>query len=141
MGNTKIQRFYYFILAKSNKISAVLTISSINSWYGHVFLAVAEKYPKVFGKAIIHIGRVPMFFYLAHIYLIHTLALLAAKFSGYNWNDMISQKPLIPVINGYGFPLAIVYLTWLIIVSLLYPLCKWYDDYKSRHNKWWLSYL
>ena len=105
------------------------------------FLAVAEKYPKVFGKAIIHIGRVPMFFYLAHIYLIHTLALFAAKFSGYNWNDMISQKPLIPVINGYGFPLAIVYLIWLIVILLLYPLCKWYDDYKSRHNKWWLSYL
>jgi uncharacterized membrane protein len=108
---------------------------------GIFFLAVAEKYLNIFGKAIIHIGRVPMFFYLAHIYLIHTLALFAAKFSGYNWNDMISQKPLIPVIKGYGFSLAIVYLIWLIVILLLYPLCKWYDNYKSRNRKWWLSYL
>ena len=108
---------------------------------GIFFLAIAEKYLNIFGKAIIHMGRVPMFFYLAHIYLIHALALFAAKFSGYNWNDMISQKPLTPVISGYGFPLAIVYLTWIIVILLLYPLCKWYDDYKSRHKKWWLSYL
>jgi hypothetical protein len=74
-------------------------------------------------------------------YLIHTLALFAAKFSGYNWNDMISQKPLIPVIKGYGFSLSIVYLIWLIVILLLYPLCKWYDNYKSRNRKWWLSYL
>ena len=106
-----------------------------------LFLALVEKYLNIFGKAIIHIGRVPMFFYLAHIYLIHTLALLAAKFSGYNWNDMISQKPLIPVIHGYGFSLTMVYLIWLFVILLLYPLCKLYDDYKSRHKKWWLSYL
>jgi len=98
---------------------------------GLFFLSFAEKNLKVFGKAIMHFGRVPMFFYLAHIYLIHTLALLATKFSGYNWKDMISHKPLIPIINGYGFSLAIVYLT----------LCKWYDHYKSRHKHWWLSYF
>jgi len=96
---------------------------------------------KSFGKAIIQIGRVPMFFYLVHIYLIHVLALFAAKFSGYDWNDMVSQKPLTPVINRYGFSLGIVYVVWIIVVLLLYPLCKWYDGYKSRHKKWWLSYL
>ena len=106
-----------------------------------LFLALAEKSLQRFGKAIIHIGRVPMFFYLAHIYLIHVLALFAAKFSGYNWNDMVSQKPLTPVINGYGFSLVIVYVVWVIVVLLLYPICKWYDGYKSSHKKWWLSYL
>jgi len=106
-----------------------------------LFLAVAEKWVKSFGKAVMHIGRVPMFFYLVHIYLIHVLALFAAKFSGYSWNDMVSQKPLTPVINGYGFSLAIVYVVWVIVVLLLYPICKWYDGYKSTHKKWWLSYL
>ena len=106
-----------------------------------LFLALAEKSLQSFGKAIIHIGRVPMFFYLIHIYLIHVLALFAAKFSGYNWNDMVSQKPLTPVINGYGFSLAIVYVIWVIVVVLLYPICKWYNGYKTSHKKWWLSYL
>lgn len=141
MDNTKIHGFYDFNLAQSIKISAVFTIYLTNGWYSDIFLAIAEKYLKVLGKAIIHIGRVPMFFYLAHIYLIHTLALFVAKFAGYDWNDMISLKPLIPVINGYGFSLGIVYLIWLIVILLLYPLCKWYDDYKSKHKKWWLSYL
>jgi len=106
-----------------------------------LFLAVAEKFLKGFGKAIIHIGRVPLFFYLAHIYLIHLLALFAAKFSGYDWIDMVSEKPLLPVVNGYGFSLGIVYVVWIIVVLMLYPLCKWYDGYKSSHKKWWLSYL
>jgi len=35
-----------------------------------------------------------------------------------------------------------VYLIWIAIVSSLYPLCKWYDKYKTDHKeKWWLSYL
>ena len=106
-----------------------------------LFLMVAEKFWKGFGKAIMHIGRTPMFFYLLHIYLIHVMALFAAKLSGYRWMDMISQKPLIPVINGYGFSLATVYIVWIIVVLLLYPLCKRYDRYKSGHKKWWLSYL
>lgn len=106
-----------------------------------LFLAVAEKSFRGFGKAIIHIGRVPMFFYLVHIYLIHVIALFAAKASGYNWNDMVAQQPLTPVINGYGFSLAIVYVIWLIVVMLLYPICKWYDGYKTSHKKWWLRYL
>lgn len=106
-----------------------------------LFLALAKNSFRGIGKAIIHIGRVPLFFYLVHIYLIHVLALFAAKFSGYNWSDMVSQKPLTPVINGYGFSLATVYVVWVIVVLLLYPICKWYDGYKSSHKKWWLSYF
>ena len=106
-----------------------------------LFLAVAEKSFKGFGKPIIHIGRVPMFFYLVHIYLIHVLALFAAKFTGFEWIDMVSQKPLTPVVNGYGFSLGMLYVIWIIVILLLYPLCKRYDKYKSSHKKWWLSYL
>jgi uncharacterized membrane protein len=106
-----------------------------------LFLVLAEKFLKGFGKALIYIGRVPMFFYLVHIYLIHLLALFAAKFSGYDWIDMVSRKPLTPVVTGYGFSLEMVYVVWIIVVLLLYPLCKQYDTYKSSHKKWWLSYL
>jgi amino acid permease len=43
---------------------------------------------------------------------------------------------------GEGFSLAIVYLIWIAIVIAMYPLCKWYDRYKTNHKeKWWLSYL
>jgi uncharacterized membrane protein len=108
-----------------------------------LFLRYAEKPFKDFAtNAIIHIGRVPMFFYLLHIYLIHILAMFAAKLSGYSWSDMVSQVPLTPTPKGYGYSLLILYLVWITVVLLLYPLCKWYDNYKSNHKeKWWLSYL
>jgi len=106
-----------------------------------LFLAAAEKPSKALAESIQRIGRVPMFFYLVHIYLLHLFALIAARLSGYQFYDMISQKPLTPVIRGYGFSLPMVYVVWAIALLSLYPLCKWYDNYKSSHRKWWLSYL
>ncbi|HSQ43642.1 MAG TPA: hypothetical protein VLM16_01520 [Ginsengibacter sp.] len=41
-----------------------------------------------------------------------------------------------------GYSLFIVYVIWLSVVTALFPLCKWYDNYKSNHrDKWWLGYL
>ena len=109
-----------------------------------MFLAFAEKTFNRLTKSIIHIGRVPMFFYILHLYLIHLLAMFAAEISGYNWSDMILQRRVWvdPQLKGYGFSLGITYLLWVGIVFLLYPLCKRFDKYKTAHKeKWWLSYL
>jgi hypothetical protein len=47
-----------------------------------------------------------------------------------------------PWLQGYGLSLAATYAVWIGVVLLLYPLCKWYDNYKMNHKeKWWLSYL
>ena len=109
-----------------------------------LFLAFIERPVKGLGKAILHIGRVPMFFYLVHIYFIHLLAMLAAQLSGYKWTDMLLDKwPwLEPQLKGYGFSLSITYLVWFAVIICIYPLCKWYDNYKRQNKeKWWLSYL
>ncbi|GAA4324527.1 DUF1624 domain-containing protein [Flaviaesturariibacter amylovorans] len=93
-------------------------------------------------RAAITIGRVPMFFYLLHIYLIHLLALFVAVLTGYHWSDMVSQVPFTPAPRNWGQPLAVVYLVWMLVVALLYPLCRWYERYKSSHREqWWLSYV
>ncbi|MGN6531749.1 MAG: DUF1624 domain-containing protein [Ginsengibacter sp.] len=105
-------------------------------------LIVAENRNNLISKAIIRIGRVPMFFYVLHLYLIHFFAMIAAKLTGFEWSDMVSQVPFTPIPQGYGFSLLVVYLVWILIVLLLYPFCKRYDRYKSNHKeKWWLSYL
>jgi hypothetical protein len=45
-------------------------------------------------------------------------------------------------LKGYGFNLGVVYLVWIALVIILYPLCKWFEAYKANHrDKWWLSYL
>ena len=95
-------------------------------------------------KPVINIGRVPFFYYILHIYLIHLAAMFAAEISGFVWSDMILQKRtwLDAQLKGYGFSLGVTYLVWIGIVLLLYPLCKWYDRYKTANKqKWWLSYL
>jgi len=50
--------------------------------------------------------------------------------------------PFLFIAPGEGYRLWIVYIVWASVVIALYPLCKWYDNYKTNHKeKWWLSYL
>lgn len=109
-----------------------------------LFLALAEKPLNRFTGIISIFGRVPLFYYLLHLYLIHVLGMLAAEFTGYDWSDMVLTVWVtdFPGLDGYGFNLGIVYLIWIGIIIALYPLCKWYDRYKmANKQKWWLSYL
>lgn len=89
-------------------------------------------------------GRVPFFYYILHLYCIHLLALLLAGLSGFGWEKMILPTWISfdPALKGYGFSLLTVYLIWIGIIVLLYPVCKMFDRYKQNHKeKWWLSYL
>lgn len=109
-----------------------------------IFLAIAEKLQGKFVNALVIFGRVPMFFYIIHIYVIHLLALLAAVLTGFKASDMIIDDwvNFQPELKGYGFSLWVVYAIWIMIVIVLYPISKWYNNYKSNNrDKWWLSYL
>ncbi len=108
-----------------------------------ILLALFETKPGWLGKLISVYGRVPMFYYILHIYLIHLLAMFATTLCGHKWSDMIwTELASNDKLKGYGFSLSIVYLVWIAVIVLLYPLCKWYDKYKTNHKeKWWLSYL
>ena len=109
------------------------------------FLAFAENISNRFTKIVSTYGRVPMLYYIVHIYIIHLLALPAAAIQGYDWTVMTHFSNGLHAEEGlknYGFNLGQVYLIWIAVVVSLYPLCKWYDKYKSTHKeKWWLSYL
>jgi uncharacterized membrane protein len=109
-----------------------------------LFLASAEKLQNSFWNTITALGRVPLFFYIVHVYVIHLLAVIAALATGFEFNDMVFNTWITdsPNLRGYGFSLGTMYLIWAGIVLLLLPLCLWYDRYKSSHkNNKWLSYL
>ena len=108
-----------------------------------IFLALFETKPGWIGKIFSVYGRVPMFYYILHIYLIHLLAMFATTFCGHTWSDMVWTNLIYnDKLIGYGFSLGVVYLVWIVVLLMLYPLCKWYDRYKTNHKeKWWLSYL
>lgn len=109
-----------------------------------LFLAFAEKPLNRLAEKLVVLGRVPMFFYILHIYLIHALAVIAVAVSGYKWSDMMltGWVSMNEQLKGYGYSLAFVYVLWIIIIVGVYPLCRWYDNYKRMHrDKWWLSYI
>jgi uncharacterized membrane protein len=109
-----------------------------------VFLSLTENFKGRLVKFFSTFGRVPFFYYILHLYLIHILALVAAQLTGFGWQIMILPDWIgfVPLLKGYGFHLWVVYLVWVAVILALYPLCKKFDRYKSNHKeKWWLSYL
>ena len=109
-----------------------------------LFLAVSEKYSGKIIDIVTALGRVPLFYYIVHIYVIHILALFAAMATGFQPSDMVFNTWVTdsPNLKGYGFSLFVVYVVWILIVVALVPLCLWYDRYKRTHReKRWLSYL
>ncbi|MEO5591486.1 MAG: heparan-alpha-glucosaminide N-acetyltransferase domain-containing protein [Chitinophagaceae bacterium] len=110
-----------------------------------LFLAFTENLSNRITKIISVYGRVPMLYYLIHIYFIHLLAIPAVVIAGYQWTDMAAFTKGLhaePKLKLYGYNLGIVYLVWITVVISLYPLCKWYDAYKMKHKeKWWPGYL
>lgn len=110
-----------------------------------IFLALTENVKTRFSNFVSVYGRVPMLYYLLHIYLIHIAAMVVSElFTTYDWSQWILHVPLwfVQDFKGYGFSLVVVYLIWIGIVLALYPVCRAYDKYKQAHKeKWWLSYL
>ncbi|MGA7079926.1 MAG: heparan-alpha-glucosaminide N-acetyltransferase domain-containing protein [Terriglobales bacterium] len=97
---------------------------------------------------LIVFGRVPMFYFILHFYLIHALVVLAAWFcygraaSTFIFNlvpSMGGPEQLFPA--NFGYSLWVVYGVWILTVVLLYPLCRWFAKVKATRSDWWLSYL
>lgn len=87
-------------------------------------------------------GSVPFFYYVIHIYLIHTFTLIFFFLEKYPAKDITPQHfPFMFRPDRFGFGLGVVYLIWVSVILILYPLCKWYNRYKMTHKQWWLSYL
>ena len=98
-----------------------------------------------FTKIVSVYGRVPFFYFLGHFFLIHLFSSITYFMRGHSFAEDATDTatPFIKFIKpGEGFQLRYVFLIWLAIVIVMYPLCKWYDRYKTKHKeKKWLSYL
>jgi uncharacterized membrane protein len=110
-----------------------------------IFLALVKNTGSRLSKIIIVYGRVPFFYYILHFYLLHIIAIICFVSRGHGIAEGVKGVPGLPfkfAIPGEGYSLGIVYIVWVLVVIALYPLCRWYDNYKTSHKeKWWLSYL
>lgn len=90
-------------------------------------------------------GSVPLMAYVAHLYVLHLVALSAHAAAGHNVDGMFNSIHdifLTPaVFAGTSFPLWVVYVAWITVLAIIYPLCRWWSGVKRRRRDWWLSYL
>ena len=91
-------------------------------------------------------GRVPLFYYLLHLPLLHGIAILFALWShgDATWlhqDFMAAKGSAHPIPPGYGYGLPVVYAVWLATVVLLYPACRWFGEVKKRRREVIFSYL
>ncbi len=93
-------------------------------------------------KPLLVFGRVPMFFYVLHLYAIHLLAVLMAVLFHQPVDWLLHGAFMMKRIpDGYGHGLPFIYLMWLTVLVLLYFPCLWFMGVKQRRKDWWLSYL
>jgi len=109
-----------------------------------LFVALADYLPGKLTGWLRTFGRVPLFFYLLHIPLIHALALavsLVRTPSATWW--LFANHPMLPPPSpaGYVWSLSLLYAVWAIAILCLYFPCRWYADLKARSRSRWLSYL
>ena len=111
------------------------------SWFDR--FTFASTIGKWIGRKIIIFGRVPLFFYIFHLFLIHLLAIAVSLTLNLSTGWLIGNPlPFVreaPTEFGYG--LSGTYLITGIVIILLYFPCRWFSDVKRRRNDWWLSYF
>ncbi len=107
-------------------------------------IPVLERAGGSLSRLISMFGRVPFFFYILHIPLIHALALIV---SGIRLGEvspwLFENHPMgnAPAPAGYTWSLGLLYLIWALAILLLYYPCRWFSDLRSRREEWWLRYL
>jgi hypothetical protein len=103
----------------------------------------AEKVSGWFANVLTTFGRVPFFYYLLHIPLIH-LSALAVNFirDGSTHQEFYDTAPYTQMSPEYQWNLLLLYLVFMVDVVILYFACSWYENYKFSHpqNKW-LKYI
>jgi uncharacterized membrane protein len=97
---------------------------------------------------LVTLGRAPLFFFVAHFFLAHAVAVAlawlryggaAAAFTFHPLPSMGGPRDLYP--PDFGFNLWVAYVVWAAVVLALYPACRWFANWKARHDTWWVSYL
>ena len=106
---------------------------------GAIVCVFADRLYRPIRDALATLGRAPLAFYVAHLYLIHGLAMLLGVVQGFSALQFVTHYRFFP--EGFGVGLPGVYLIWIAVVVILYPLCRWVAAVKARRRDWWLSYV
>ena len=136
--------FTFLSFININKYPPSLDFLSVTIGGGMIMLSLLEGVKNKTTDFFRIYGRVPMFYYILHFYLIHLLVVITFFAQGYPSSQIVTpNNPFLFRPSDFGFNLWGVYGLWVLVVLILFPLCKKYDRYKTKYasQKWWLSYL
>ena len=136
--------FTFLSFINVNKYPPSLDFLSLTLGIGMLLLLMFENLQNKLTTVFNIYGRVPFFYYVLHFYIIHLIAVIIFFINGFASSQIVTPgSPFFfrPPELGYG--LIGVYVIWIIVVLILYPMCKKYDIYKTSHIKlkWWLRYF
>jgi hypothetical protein len=103
-----------------------------------LLLAAFElKLPRVLRPALVF-GKVPLFFYIGHFFLIHILA-SATNFALFGRLDNTFHSPDLAhypftALPGWGFGVSTLMVIWFAVLGLMCPLCRWYMRLKQERT-------
>jgi hypothetical protein len=105
-------------------------------------LPLAERARGWLADALATFGRVPMFYYLLHIPVIHAIALLVWLARDGNVHaEGFATAPFVSIPPGQAWSLPLLYLVFFVVIALLYIPCRWFVGVKARGQQGWLRYL
>ena len=136
-----IYTFLSFINVTKYPPSLLFTLITLGIMF--LLLAATENVHDRVMKVVTTYGRVPLFYFLVHFYLIHLSMIILMFIQGFNWSqlDFASGNMGRPKGVTSGISLFTVYVVWISVVVILYKPCQWYGRYKATHDNWWLKYL
>ena len=128
----------------TNKYPASLLFLSMTLGPTIALIPLLERARGAAARFVTVFGRVPFFYYMLHIPLIHALALVVSAIrlgtvSPWLFTNHPMGNPRPP--DGYVWSLPLLYLVWVVAIAILYFVCRWFADLKARRTDWWLRYL
>jgi uncharacterized membrane protein len=103
---------------------------------------LAERATRSLGRVLQTFGRVPMFYYLLHIPLIHATALVVWLIRDGAVNSArFTTAPYVSIPAAQRWSLPLLYLVFVVDVAILYLLCRWYAEIKTRRPQAWMRYV
>jgi hypothetical protein len=139
--NVRVPPLWVRILSQ-NKYPASQLFLAMTLGPAIALLALADTASGKIAGAFKTIGRVPMFYYLLHIPLIHIAALATAAIRGDGiHHEWYATAPFASVPPAARWSLGQLYLVWAIVIVILYLLCAWYSRLKAERPARWMSYI
>ncbi|HTQ28530.1 MAG TPA: hypothetical protein VMI35_10390, partial [Puia sp.] len=88
-------------------------------------------------------GKAPLFYWSLHWFVIHFAAIAVFLFQGFSWQQLqFAGFGMGRPEKGGGLGLPGMYLVWICIVAILYPVCKWFNAYKQQYrDRKWVHYI